>query len=424
MHISKRLFLFAAGVVFFGQAMGASALLTPQIYFESDPILEKNDFVAGEAVKGTVDLWNYEESTMPDLIFNFQLMDKEVDGIFTQTVSEIRGTETFSLGAGQKATKEFKFNLPANLPKGNFNLRVQLVNSRGEEMSWADKMISIGGDGKFLALDNNWIVKNGQNLSAGAGVYYQPGEVCNIKFDVYNGSGFSLSAYYKITTYERSVGDIADQVKKETMVFKPGDRKTISAVVPKLDKPEVYFSEVGFYDDKTGEMISNPVFFRWIISGDGAKVLFMGADKSSYQAGEQAKVSVQYNGPADSNVEAGKGTINVKLVNQQGATVGEVKKEIDLKAGELAIDVPLIKNVDNPKIVSEIVKDDKSLDKYQVEVEGAKTRVLPAEPGPEPLMTQSFLQRYGVGIAGAMLALLAAFLTIRLFSKNKAQTKL
>jgi len=158
-----------------------NATLAPQVYF-TELKLEKNSFEPGEEIRGSVSLWNYEDFVISDLVFYFQLLGEEIDGVATQMIDEKIDREIFSLSAGEKATKSFSYLLPSNLPQGDFKFRIQLANRKGEEMSWIDKVITIGGEGKFLTLDNYWILKDGQNLSPGAGVYYQPEEIAEVVF--------------------------------------------------------------------------------------------------------------------------------------------------------------------------------------------------------------------------------------------------
>ena len=104
----KILFLFLFLIPF-----QIEATITPQIYF-TDIKLEKNSFQPGETVKGTVSLGNYENSVIPDLRFQFQLLGKEINGVPTEMIDAKIGEEVFSLSAGEKTTKNFSYLLPQN----------------------------------------------------------------------------------------------------------------------------------------------------------------------------------------------------------------------------------------------------------------------------------------------------------------------
>lgn len=344
------------------------ALLAPQVYL-SELDIAKNSFEPGERIEGWVSLWNYEEFIISDLVFYFQLLGEEVDGVPTQMIDEKKDQEIFSISPGEEITRPFTYILPSNLPQGNFTFRSQLANSRGEEMGWIDKMISIGGEGKFLTLDNYWIVREGEDLSPGGGVYYQPGEVSQIRFDITNGTNFTIVSFPKIITYKRNTGGEIVKIQEEKSILsEPGQKKTITTNLPQLDEPESYLSEITLFTEDTLESISNSITFRWIISGEDAEILSVVIDKDSYQAGEEAKVKVQFTGPAHFEVEGGQGELEIKLINEQGKIVGEKKEEIELKTGQILVSVPISEDVVNLKIESKITKGEKVLDEYELKV--------------------------------------------------------
>jgi len=286
-------------------------------------------------------------------------------------IDEQKGQEIFSISAGEKTTKAFVYTLPSNLPKGEFVFRVQLATSRGEEMGWIDKVISIGGEGRFLKLDNCWIVKDGQDLSPGGGVDYQPGEIPQVHFDVTNDTNFTITAFPKIITYKRNVGEEIVKIQQEKdILLKPGQKKTIESNLPPQEEPESYLSEVRLYLKDTLEPVSNSIYFRWIVSGESAKILSVSPDKESYQTGEEAEIRVQFTGPAHAHLETEesepkKGELEVKLYNERDEIIGERKKEIELDTTEILVNVPIKEDVDNPRIEAKITKDDKVLDQYQ-----------------------------------------------------------
>lgn len=344
------------------------AIIAPQVYL-TELDLVKNSFEPGEQIEGTVSLWNYEEFIISDLVFYFQLLGEEVDGVPTQIIDEKKDQEIFSISPGEEITKPFTYTLPSNLPQGNFSFRSQLANSRGEEMGWIDKVISIGGEGKFLILDNYWIVKDGEDLSPGGGVNYQPEEVPQIRFDVTNDTNFTLVSFPKIITYKRNIGGEVIKIQEEKSILsEPGQKKTITTNLPQLDEPESYLSEITLFAEDTLESISNSISFRWIISGEDAEILSVAIDKDSYQTGEEAKVKVQFTGPADFEVEGGQGEFEVKLIDEQGKIVGEKKEEIELRSGQILVNIPIGEDVVNPKIETKITKEGRVLDEYELKV--------------------------------------------------------
>jgi|GEM_PF-1611910 len=350
----------------------ANATISPQVYFEGDPTITKTDYNPGDKITGSVNLWNAEEGAMGDLTFKYQLFGMKIEEVPAQLLDEARDIQTFSLSASEKIVKQFSYTLPANLPNGKFTFRVQLATGRGEELAWSDKEINVTGGGKFLFIDNEWIVKDGENLDSGGGVYYQPGEAASVTFDVANNTKESISGYYRITNFVRNTGGAAaGEEKKDVVTVAAGKKQTVKTELPKIAAPETYLSEIRFFDAATNQPISNTVYFRWIISGENAKVVFMQPDKDAYTAGEQANVMVAYTGSADSEIDLGTGMVEVRVLDKTGNIVGTATKEISLAGvgGEVSVAVPVQQNINDPKIVATITKNSKKLDSYSYGIE-------------------------------------------------------
>lgn len=404
------LFLF----LFFGRA---EAILAPQIYLD-DLKTNQNVYQPGATIDGTISVQNYENFYMGDLLLQFQLLAKEVDGVPTQVIDQQTTTNKFELAAGAKIVKSFSYILPANLPNGNLVFRVQLVNGRGEEINWDDKIINIGGNGSFLILDNAWIIKDNKQMAAGGGVYYNPGETVNVRFDINNNSGFTISAFPRIVTYLRNPGmKIADNTDQTISVFTPGSHQTMNYTLPKLTKPETYLTEIKLYDSQTKLPVSNSIFFRWIISGEGAEILFTQTDKNLYKTGETAHVAIQYNGPADYNLTGGKGVIETAILDNNGTIVGQTSQEITLESGQVTMDIPIQKDVNGFKVVSSITENSNKLDQYEMPIKSDSSQTVFQKEQPVSQKSSPFKNLWG-NIIGAILLIVAIGIIIY-FVKRK-----
>jgi len=374
----KKSFIFLPLLIFLFLSMcfvSANAMLFPQVYF-TDLNLEKTNFNPGDTITGTASLWNYEQFVVSDLVFNFQLLGDKIDGVPTTMIDDEMNSNVFSLSPGEKTSKSFSYTIPSNLPVSSLVFRIQLSNSRGEEMGWKDQDIIIGGEDKFLILNNYWIVKDGVDLSPGAGVDYQPNEIPQISFDVTNNSSFTITAFPKITTYKRNVGQFLQEDKKDSIVLAPGEKRTIETTLPKFINPESYLSEIKLYDTENEELISSSIYFRWIISGqDDAEILFVNPDQDSYDIGEEVVMDIQITGPAHTYldevplIEAEEGTVEFSIFNQDNELVCQGSKEVTLEGSQISVGCVALMDVVNPKIETKIVKNDKILDNYEFEVE-------------------------------------------------------
>lgn len=359
----RKIFLLACFLCLFVFST-ACAILAPQVYLD-DLLINNNVYTAGAVIDGTVSIQNYEESYASNLLLKFYLLSKEVDGVPTQIIDKQISSEPFSLFPGGKITKTLSYILPVNLPGGSAIFRVQLVNDRGEEISWVDQPIMIGAAGSFLELTSAWIVKDGKNFSPGGGVYYEAGEIARAKFDVNNNSNSAIIAFPRIVTYKRNSGaDIAAQADLDGVIIGPKIKRTIDFQLPAITEPETYFSEVKFYDSQTKLPISNSVFYRWIISGVNAKVLYANIDKENYQPGEIAQVGIKMAGPANSDLDGGAATVKTQIISRDGNVLGVAEKEIVLGSNDLIMDVVLDDGTDNFKVASQIKEGGRQLDQY------------------------------------------------------------
>lgn len=200
-------------------AVPVLAMVAPEIYFTAGPELEKNKFSPGETIKGSVSFVNGEASAIGDLSLKFILIQKkDEDKSDVDLLAQETDTQKFSLTANEEMKRNFSYILPDNLPAEDMILRVQIVTGKGEELAWADKKINVSGSGKFLTLDNWWIVKDGKNIDRGVGGFYEEGKVApEVVFDVTNNSGAEISAFYTITNFKRNSGTTAIEEEKNRL---------------------------------------------------------------------------------------------------------------------------------------------------------------------------------------------------------------
>lgn len=364
---------FLRGVVVLGlicAAFSVSAMIAPQIYFTDGPNLSKNDFNAGEKIEGNVRLSNQSGGAVGDLSFRFLLLQKTGDtNSSIKLVSETDDLEKFDMAAEEVAVRDFSYILPSNLPAGELIFRVQLIAGRGEDLSWSDKKIKIAEAGDFVSLGNGWMLVDGKQLDPAGGIYYNPGDKPAAVFDIVNSGNSDITGFYRITSYVRNRGGkVIDEANGEVMAVKAGEKTGIDVSLPVISEPETYLSKVEFYDEKSKKVISNPIYFRWIISGENAKIMFAATDKEFYRAGEEAEVAIDYTGPADGNVKLGMGSLEAKIFDGGGQEAGEGIKELELNGGHETIKVPIKIDISNPRIEVKIVRDGKILDVYGYQI--------------------------------------------------------
>ena len=409
------LFSFVLAVSIFFVCLGVGAIIAPQIYF-TDISINKENLQTGEDISGSVSLWNYEDYVISDLSLHMQLFTMNDDGTVGRIIDSEKGSEDFTLKKGEKLSKDFNYVLPLNLPRGELTLRVQLVSDRNERLGWIDKIINIENDSVFLILDNEWILRDGPPLEAeclsggslegseeltegipeemqtGSGKYavnmgvnYMPGEEPGGMFDVSNPYSADVNAYYKVVVYERNYGsEIVSEKESEKLTLKAKSRETVNITLPKIEKPGSYLAELKYYDEANNP-ISNSMLFRWVIVGDGAKILHVSPDKASYNKGERAKIQAEVVGPAGfCSALTGEEIFEVKLFNQDGDIIGSANTKIDVEKIAFSLDVPISKNVDNPRIEAKLTRNGEILDTYDSQLNAQ------LEPKPEGQLSQLY----------------------------------
>lgn len=431
--------------IFFVSA-GAEATIAPQIYF-TDISLEKDSFKPGEAVKGAFSLWNYEELVMGDLAYSVQLFTNNEDGQANMLVDSKKDASPFTLKAGEKSIKNFNYVLPSVLPNGEMTLRIQLSTRKGEQLSWEDKTINIESQNGFLTLDNTWILKEGPYLEAeclsseeneesleeisadipdemiigkdgkvdpGIGINYNPGDIPEASFDVFNNSSSDISAYYKIVVYERNFDSaIIGEEKSEPVLLKANEKKTININLFKMENPGSYLAEVKYYNE-SGNIISNSAFFRWVIAGEGAKILFVKPDKVSYLKGEAAKIEAEVVGPAGfCNSLTGEEILEVKLFNEKGELVGETSSNVDKNNQKLLLEAYFKKDVDNPGIEAKLIRNGEVLDSYTYQLNSSIDK---------PAQATSYILYTIILLAIIFIAVVVIVLAYYFITKSKNKT--
>jgi len=84
--------------------------------------------------------------------------------------------------------------------------------------------------------------------------------------------------------------------------------------------------KIKFLEKDSQQLVSNSLYFRWIISGEDAEILSVQPNKSSYQAGDEAEIKVQYTGPPDYEIEGGEGVLKVEIYDEKENLVGKARK--------------------------------------------------------------------------------------------------
>jgi hypothetical protein len=218
--------------------------------------------------------------------------------------------ESFTLPENSVTSKNIIYVAPSTL-SGTYSLVLFSSNSSGfpfgisfikeVTLSASVKGLEIVVDSCYLKVEGNdtkYKISEGVDIS-------KSDESLDLTCNVINRSSNSLSMVPVYDTkYHSAYGDTAPTSGGDTspISFAPSKNGNFSITLPKGTIPQAYSVDVSL---KSGNIISNRVTVRYIISGASATVTNLSLDKDYYQAGEEAIISLIWASLENNNLTRG-----------------------------------------------------------------------------------------------------------------------
>jgi len=380
MFNKKTIFVSLLLSVFLFFSFPVEAMVTSQVNFTALGI-EKHNLEAGEEIRGSFTLKNYEKEVVPDITYSYGLLAQDEYGLYTIVLDEKFSGDNFSLGPDQIITKSFKYKLPQNLISGRHVFRIQLFNSKGLFMSRKDVNVDIRSDDRFLTLQNHFLWDEDRTFLPKGEAVYDVGRIPRISFDILNESSFRISATPKLSFYYYNIAEKSFQViEEQVLTIEPGDSQSQTFDLIGFQEPGVYFCRLTMYENN--RVISNSLDFRWKVPGKEVEIMQFRIDKASYKEGEEALVIVYLSNVADFPTQE-KGELHIRLFDSDGSLAGEKTEEVSLKRGKIESKILVAKNISNPRVeITVLGKDRTILDSYQGQLrdDEAVDKVVDKEP--------------------------------------------
>ena len=198
------------------------------------------------------------------------------------------------------------------------------------------------------------------------GVDILPTENLVLNCTAINQTNANLALTPQFTTHHRTIFGAVVETPSDTVApfaLKALAKETITIPLPKAKVPQAYDIEVTFTTEP--HLPVTPVVVHYVLRGASATIQNIIADKSSYQAGEIAKISFMGSLSADGFPDSRIGTgtpitqplVKLNLINQQGEQCGD---EVSLPLTEQIlnqVEVP-IKNVCALQQVQAVIADE------------------------------------------------------------------
>jgi len=340
----------------------AQASYVPKIYALDLKINEVND----SQINGEFTIWNSEDYYFSDLNYVIMLF-KGTEFNELQLIDTEVSNNTFSVSPKETIAKSFEYFFPKNIITGDYTLRVQIITAKGSELGWSDQIISLEGNNVFLDILNSFsrVLVGTEKEFPLTGINASPEQDVIVFLKVKN-LGDAITVIPNIKIFKRKYNmSLIQEYQDSSVTFAKGEIKEIKLTMPKLITPESYLVEVKFYQDN--EQVSGIQYFRWVVEGEGAKILYIKTDKDSYIAGEEMKIVIDTVGPADlSNINDGK--LVIVVYDQFQNIVTTILKDIELNPRLMSTTITSIikKDLFNPTIEAKITKDGKVLDEYKI----------------------------------------------------------
>lgn len=306
----------------------------PQIYV-TDLSIPRRQVQSGDVVRGTITLFNSGNTAAPDVSYLAALVGDIADNRPTR-VFDRKELGSLFLGAGERKTLSFDYQLPKGVTGSDLRIRIQTVFG-GMYMGWRDASVVVTGislpqaeitRAKVVVDGNEFVPESGPAVAEGGWVEYR------LQFS--NPTDERIIFTPKVRIYDRlPTGELLDEFPADRVSIQAGKTAVAAIRLPTFGyQPRVYAVEIRFIDAEGNARAPN-VTGRYIILGDMATIQSISADKKSVRAGEDAAVTVFYLRPpfdqfTDTRPRVGEVDLLVTLYNENYLRIGEAAKKIDL----------------------------------------------------------------------------------------------
>ncbi len=308
-----------------------------------------------------------KEGIQPQVIYAVNLLKKESDGQYSLADKLIYNNDALSLGANQTIHKEFDYQAPAFL-KGTYKIGLEARNSDGLPFSVTqiNNEITLNGSGEYVVVDSDgcFLTVEGEpgnkKYTPEQGVDVASEENLILHCPIKSSFKKTVSVTPTIQTrYRTAFGKILGGENLTSITLAPGKNTEYSTKISKKSlEPQAYEIWFSFINDK-GELISQPVFFHYVLRGVSATIQNMNLDKDYYSKGDIAGISLYWTGSADSfpgargpATQLSERNLSVDISNdKEKPCIARFTKKITNKTGGLEkIGIPITSDCKNPAV--------------------------------------------------------------------------
>jgi hypothetical protein len=334
------------------------------------PAITVTDFkingVIGNEIKGEVTVSNNEDYYLTGLDYELKLFQGDSFDDY-KPVDVALQKESFFIPPKTAVVKSFDYFYPQNIITGDYSLMAQVVARGIGELGWKSAPVALKGQNKFLEMfpAQSRVLAGGKEYWTMEGANIAPAEAVTAVFTVKNpGNEISVTPDVKIFKRQIDMG-LAKEYRDAPITIGKGETKKISLQMPKFDAPESYLAQVRLYQGQ--EQVSGIENFRWVVKGQGGKILDIKSAKDYFKAGDTMELAIESVGPADAT-DLGQGKLEITVYNNGGNAVASVSKDVPINSDSVSseIKIPIAKDLVAPGIKASLVKDGKILDESTI----------------------------------------------------------
>lgn len=263
-----------------------------------------------------------------NLHYNLALVKADGSGPIIRYYSK-NDKKIFSVSPYEKITEHLDFDVP-DFYQGSFRVVVRIGSVSGlSYVGISEDEVSLSGDGKYINLFGCRVLVDAEkdkDYGLQLGLVINRGERGYINCLAKNISDSDVQVKSSQDIFLRDeFSDLQNSITEDNVVtFSPRQEKNISFFILGTDglSPQAYTNVLRLVTD--GRILSNDIYFHYVISGLSGSINKVVLDKDYYQIGDVALLELGitdradiYNGSRFAGKESEKGMIEIELLNKK-----------------------------------------------------------------------------------------------------------
>ncbi len=219
--------------------------------------------------------------------------DKPTTKVLPGSMIGYQKSDVFNLSANSSVDQKVELAYGVHNEPGKYEIQIAAFSSDGRLIGSKTTQIEIQGSGKLLIVNNCVIVVDGVEYAPTIGPNVAPTGSVSGKCSVTNLTSSPLTVFSEAEYAVDSVLNNQSQlyISDITTTLNPNSTQEVHIPLPSLNIPQVY-EAIAYFKDQNNSVASPQIIFRWVVSGESAKIRSVSVDNTSYQKGSIAKVTI------------------------------------------------------------------------------------------------------------------------------------